>query len=119
VLASHAPTAWIWLYCRDEAVMVMTTGWIGRLLAADAALLAGVRVGEPVGLVAGHNDTRMAAVATASTAAAAMAIARRLCLRVRSRWEAGLPPGWGRSGRPSVDVGGLVGRYCRSKMGLC
>lgn len=94
-LASHAPTAWICLYCRDEAVIVMTVGWIGRLLAADAALVPGVRVAAlvAVGLAAGHTDTRIAAVPTASTMAAAVAIASRLCLRVSPRWEAALPPG--------------------------
>lgn len=89
LLARNASTARIWLYCRDEAVMVMTIGWMGRLLAADSALVTGVRVAvgvaELVGLAADQIDTRMAAVPTAITAAAAMAIVRRLCLRVRAR----------------------------------
>jgi hypothetical protein len=103
--------------------MVMTIGWIGLLLAADATVVTGVRVAagvaELVSLAAGHRVTRLVAVPMATTAAAVMAIFRRLCLRVRPRWEAALPPGLGRSARLSMDVDGLVGRHCRSKMSLC
>jgi hypothetical protein len=103
--------------------MLMTVGWFDPLVCADAALITGVRVGagvaELVSLAPGDRVTRVAAMPRATTAAAARAIVSGVCLRVRPRSEAALPPGLGRSGRLSMGVRELGGRECRDKMSLC
>ena len=91
--------------------MLMGVG--GWLLATDAVGATGPAgeawVVDAVSRIPGQSVTRVAAVPTASTVAAAAAIVSGAGLRAKPRREAALPPGLGRSGRLSMDVQGLVG----------